>query len=108
MIFETLYIVIRTFIFVYLVLNHPSEAINAFSIAQIASSVLFCCFYYGYFTWYIYKLNNLRNNDVYIEPDSKYADMQDFKFKSIMDFLPGFIPNEVISKLLLKHKVIFD
>lgn len=93
--FETFYIVIRTFIFVHLVIKYPSEAINAFSIAQVVSSVLFCSFYYGYFAWYIHKLNNINKEKIEIKRSSMFYDMQDFKFKSITDFLPGLMPNNV-------------
>lgn len=109
--FETIYFVFRTTIFVILVLNYPSSAINAFSFAQITSSLLCCLLYYGFFWWYIKKLNNLRNIEKkllkenskasLIDSSKIFADMHDFNFKSVLDFLPGHMENKVSKRLLV-------
>lgn len=82
-IFETIYIVSRTIIFVCFVSKYPGEAIHAFSIAQISSVVILCLLYYGFFYWYIKKLNY-----------SKPKDMTDFRFTSVKDFFPGVMSNQ--------------
>lgn len=85
----------------YLVIRNPTQAINAFSIAQISSAVLYCLLYYGYFTWYIHKLNKRRlllktkEDEVRNNKESKdiFSDMHDFPFKSIWEMFPGFMNN---------------
>lgn len=97
-IFETVYILGRTFVFVLLVVNYPKEAINAFSIAQMFSSVLLCALYYGFFAWYIPKLNEIKareEEEIRSEKDELFSDMSDFPFRSILNFFPGFMFNEV-------------
>uniref|UniRef100_A0AAR5PD06 Protein RFT1 homolog n=1 Tax=Dendroctonus ponderosae TaxID=77166 RepID=A0AAR5PD06_DENPD len=96
-IIETIYIVCRTVTFVYLVVNHPNEAINAFSIAQIVSAVLLCALYYGFFTWYIPRLIKHREQEDKDENEkmvSLFSDMSDFPFRSVLNFFPGFMFNE--------------
>lgn len=108
-VFETLYVLSRTFIFVYFVINYPNSAINAFSLAQILSSVILCSLYYGFFTWYIPRLNKIKEQGN--DDDNKgskisglFSDMNDFPFRSILNFFPGFMFNEeepINKKLLL-------
>lgn len=102
MVFDAVYILFRTAIFVFLVIKEPKEAINAFSVAQIASAVLFCFLYYAYFTWYIHKLNKRRllfkikedvNGRGETETKDIFSDMHDFPFKSIWEMFPGFMRN---------------
>lgn len=90
----------RTIIFVYLVTNHPNEAINAFSIAQIVSAVILCCSYYVFFYWYIPNLNEFKSqtNDKEVKK-TIFSDMGDFPFNSVWDFFPGVMDNEVILSL---------
>ncbi|KAL1494506.1 hypothetical protein ABEB36_010093 [Hypothenemus hampei] len=92
-VFETIYILGRTFIFVYLVVTYPSEAINAFSLAQILSAVLLCALYYGFFAWYIKRLNEIKEQENEVT-SPLFADMLDFPFRSILNFFPGFMFNE--------------
>ncbi|CAH0564096.1 unnamed protein product [Brassicogethes aeneus] len=94
-VFETIYILSRTFIFVFLVVKYPSSAINAFSIAQIISAVILCGLNYGFFNWYINNLNVIRDkkNDNKMKEDGLYKDMNDFPFSSIFDFFPGIMDN---------------
>ncbi|RZC41890.1 RFT1 -like protein [Asbolus verrucosus] len=91
-IFETVYIVSRTIIFVYLVVNHPSGAINAFSIAQVTSAVVLCLLYYGFFFWYIAKLNVIKSSGGRGHK-ALFSDMNDFPFSSITEFFPGVMGN---------------
>ncbi|XP_030751272.1 protein RFT1 homolog [Sitophilus oryzae] len=97
-VFETIYILSRTFIFVYFVLSYPNNAITAFSLAQIFSAVILCGLYYGFFTWYILKLNEIKALDGDDKKTSHngtlFADMSDFPFRSILNFFPGFMFNE--------------
>ncbi|XP_076249893.1 man(5)GlcNAc(2)-PP-dolichol translocation protein RFT1 isoform X2 [Rhynchophorus ferrugineus] len=95
--FETIYILSRTFIFVYFVVNFPNNAITAFSLAQVFSAIILCSLYYGFFIWYIYKLNQIRameDNTEYIKAHPIFSDMNDFPFRSIINFFPGFMFNE--------------
>lgn len=103
---ETIYIIIRTFIFVVLVVQYPNNAIDAFSIAQVVSAIVLCLSYYGYFYWYIRRLNETRRvcknsvdiqqvNNMRKNSRSLFYDMQDFPFKSILDFFPGYMENKV-------------
>nr|XP_022903467.1 protein RFT1 homolog [Onthophagus taurus] len=94
-IFETIYITARTITFVILVINNPENAIHAFSIAQVSSSLLLCLLYYEFFYYYIKKFNNIKVKDDFKSDMEKrlFGDMQDFKFKSILDFIPGFMSN---------------
>lgn len=97
--FETIYILSRTFIFLYFVVNYPDNAITAFSLAQIFSAIILSLLYYGFFTWYIYKLNQIRameDNTEITQTQSMFSDMNDFPFRSILHFFPGFMFNEVL------------
>lgn len=92
---ETIYIISRTIIFVVLVVKYPHKAINAFSIAQVSSSIIYCISHYGFFYWYIRRLNDYqKHRKGPSEFKSIFSDMQDFPFTSIFDFLPGFMDNK--------------
>ncbi|KAJ8979864.1 hypothetical protein NQ317_016048 [Molorchus minor] len=93
---DTIYIVSRTIIFVYLVLLYPNGAINAFSIAQIVSSVILSCLYYGFFYWYIPILNKIKSdqNSKQQNENRIFSDMGDFPFTSVWDFFPGIMDNK--------------
>ncbi|XP_066247672.1 man(5)GlcNAc(2)-PP-dolichol translocation protein RFT1 [Euwallacea similis] len=106
---ESIYILGRTFVFVYLVVLYPNEAIHAFSLAQIFSAVLFCALYYVFFAWYIPNLNSFKRSDNKDKVDPLYSDMADFPFRSVLNFFPGFMFNEDknIDKKLLVLTVSF-
>lgn len=96
---------------------HPSGAINAFSIAQIFSSVVLCLLYYGFFYWYIRKLNETKKTqmqeakkNVLVNDKEKniFSDMQDFHFKSVLDFFPGFMENLVSILLNMTRLTIYS
>lgn len=99
MVIDTVYVVSRTILFVYLVQNYPNQAINAFSLAQIASSIVLFFSYYGFFLWYISALNlkkqeHSKEKNEMVEK-TMFSDMEDFPFTSIYEFLPGYMENEV-------------
>lgn len=99
MVIDTVYVVSRTILFVYLVQNYPNQAINAFSLAQIASSIVLFFSYYGFFLWYISALNikkqeHSKEKTKMVEK-TMFSDMEDFPFTSIYEFLPGSMENEV-------------
>lgn len=89
-IFDTIYVVSRTIIFVYFAVLRPNQAIIAFSIAQVASAVIISCLYYGFFAWFIMQRNKMSAED---KIHSIFSDMDDFPFTSMLDFVPGFMDN---------------
>lgn len=94
-----------------LVINHPNEAINAFSIAQIVSAVILCCCYYGFFYWYIPVLNGIKSQSNDKEKEAKktiFSDMGDFPFNSVWDFFPGIMDNEVTYFYEMNQKFTFN
>ncbi|KAF5285563.1 hypothetical protein FQR65_LT13197 [Abscondita terminalis] len=88
---DTIYVLSRTIVFVLLVLKYPHYAINAFSCAQILSSMLYCVMHYIFFYWYIRELNKRSGEEL---KNMMFSDMQDFPFKSILEFIPGFMLNK--------------
>lgn len=97
---ETIYILSRTFIFVVLVIRDPDQALNAFSIAQVASAVILSLSYYIFFLWYIPKLKSFnrcekkdKSKDSF-ENKQLFSDMKDFPFKSFSDIFPGQMENK--------------
>lgn len=87
--------------------NYPNQAIDAFSLAQIASSVILCLSYYGFFLWYISTLNIKKQENskekTKIVKKTIFSDMEDFPFTSVFDFLPGIMENEVWT--ILKYNI---
>ncbi|KAL3273755.1 hypothetical protein HHI36_015183 [Cryptolaemus montrouzieri] len=92
-ILETLYVLSRTFIFVYLVINRPNEAINAFAIAQIVSAIVLSLSYYIFFAWYIPKVRSYNKKEDNLKKSKLFSDMSDFPFESMWDFFPGYMKN---------------
>ncbi|KAK4874808.1 hypothetical protein RN001_014168 [Aquatica leii] len=88
---DTIYVTSRSIIFVVCVLNYPDNAIDAFSFAQITSSIIYCLTHYVFFYWYIKRLNEQSKKDT---KGRMFGDMQDFPFKSVLEFLPGFMYNK--------------
>ncbi|XP_057672501.1 protein RFT1 homolog isoform X2 [Diorhabda carinulata] len=93
---DTLYVVSRTIIFVYYVETEPEYPINAFSIAQIVSSVILCLSYYGFFLWYIPALNKVKEIKKKEKNAEKniFSDMTDFPFTSFIQLFPGIMENK--------------
>lgn len=92
-ILETFYVTVRTIIFVVIIVYEPKQAINAFSIAQIVSQIIYALSYVIFFAWYVKELKKSRENKDKKTPII-FKDMMDFKFESIRDFLPGFMENK--------------
>lgn len=91
---DTIYVIVRTATFVILVLWQPEYAINAFSIAQVLSSIVLSACYYGFFYWYIENLNVIKKKGADYKHQSKmFQDMHDFEFKSIREFMPYAMEN---------------
>ncbi|XP_074037836.1 man(5)GlcNAc(2)-PP-dolichol translocation protein RFT1 isoform X2 [Leptinotarsa decemlineata] len=94
-IIDTLYVVSRTLIFVYIVRANPSQSINSFSIAQVVSAVIMFLLYFGFFAWYIQGLNRFRIEGVHENrAENIYSNMSDFPFTSILHFFPGMLSNK--------------
>lgn len=101
-ILDTLHILVRSLVFIVLVMNNKQIAIYAFGIAQLTSCGTIILGNYGFFHIYIKKLRRYR--DELKKSDEKtpktfgkyYDNMQDFPFNSTVDFLPGVLTNEVI------------
>lgn len=110
-ILDTLHILIRSLVFIVLVLNNKHIAIYAFGIAQFTSCCTIIMGNYGFFHFYIKKLkiyrSALKKNDGNHEKTSQecgkyYDNMEDFPFNSIIDFLPGVLKNEVRISIYLE------
>lgn len=94
---DTLYIFVRTIIFLSIVICNSSLAIFAFSVAQMGSIGLFVSSHYLFFYWYI------KNKPLYAKRALKtklvsetvlqklYENMDDFPFTSLRDFLPKYL-----------------
>lgn len=111
MVIDTIYIVSRTIIFVYYVECDPQRPINAFSIAQLVSSVILCLAYYCFFFWYIRALNNVKaiekkkqNTQNEKKVKTIFSDMNDFPITSFWQLFPGIMDNEVFFLYFFKLK----
>lgn len=103
-ILDTLHILIRSLVFIVLVLNNKNIAIYAFGIAQFTSCCTIIIGNYGFFHFYIKKLmkfrEQLKKNDGDMDKTNRqlgkyYENMQDFPFKNIVDFMPCVLENKV-------------
>lgn len=105
---ETVYVTVRTIIFVVIIVYEPQQAINAFSIAQILSQIVYCIGFVVFFWWYIRELNKLKQskNDNTTKVPAIFKDMNDFQFESVYDFLPGFMKNTVSLEQTRSHRII--
>lgn len=103
---DTLHIFVRSILFIWFVLRDPNQAIIAFSIAQIGSTISFVIGYYGYFIYYIRNAN--RSVAIAKKASNgnrkESVDMSDdcIPFTSIKQMLPGFRFNSVE---MLNHHV---
>lgn len=82
---NTLHILVRSAVFLWIVINDKSVAINAFAIAQLMSTATIIIGNYGFFYFYIRRLNQ----------NKKQNDMKDFPFTKLSEFFPGVMKNEV-------------
>ncbi|XP_014097977.2 man(5)GlcNAc(2)-PP-dolichol translocation protein RFT1 isoform X1 [Bactrocera oleae] len=81
---NTLHILVRSAVFLWIVINDKSVAINAFAIAQLMSTATIIIGNYGFFYFYIRRLNQ----------NKKQNDMKDFPFTKLSEFFPGVMKNE--------------
>ncbi|XP_037936377.1 protein RFT1 homolog [Teleopsis dalmanni] len=103
---NTLHIFVRSIVFLWIVLDDGSVAIYAFAIAQLASAVTIIIGHYGFYYYYIKRFNNLKNMEIKIKNTQTtqikrsqldimlFANMEDFPFKKITEFLPGVMKSK--------------
>lgn len=99
---DTLQILVRSVIFVWLVIRDPGQAIFAFSIAQIGSTIVFVIGYYAYFSYYLNWANKQRaaekraNDQIDYDQQQTHKHSEDFiPLYSIREMLPGALHNPV-------------
>lgn len=86
---NSLYIFLRSVIFIWIVLSNENIAIIAFGIAQISSAVTIILGNYTFFHWYTKRLQEVRRNTTKDkEPSELFQKMDDFPFSSIKEMLP--------------------
>lgn len=99
---DTLHIFVRSILFIWLVLRDPNQAIFAFSVAQIGSTVSFVIGYYVYFIYYINNLNRTSNDVKRKKDDDQKRESVDsddcIPFNNIKQMFPGFMHNPVSLK----------
>lgn len=99
---DTLHIFVRSILFIWLVLRDPNQAIFAFSIAQIGSTVSFVIGYYVYFIYYINKLNRTSTDIQRKKDDDQRRESIDsddsIPFNNMKQMFPGFMQNPVCSE----------
>lgn len=103
---DTLHIFVRSILFIVLVLRNPDQAIFAFSIAQVGSTIAFAIGYYAYFIYYIDRSKKVKGDEKRAADISNGEPMTDEKksesddsipFNSIKQMLPGYLNNTVIA-----------
>lgn len=101
---DTLNILVRSVLFLWIVMRDPGQAIFAFSIAQIGSTVAYVVGYYVYFIYYFDEANKQRAQIKRAEDDDIGDDKDDRQQKhsddliplnSIKQLLPGVLHNPV-------------
>lgn len=96
---DTLHILVRSILFVGLVLRDPSHAIFAFGVAQVGSSISFLIGYYAFFYYYIAQKKSKKPKDSEVkgklQNDNAHNPDESIPFNSIMEFLPGYLSNPV-------------
>jgi len=89
-------IAIRTMTFVPLILYHPENALLAFGIAQLVAAIFYTISHYVYFHYYIVKLNKCtQKRRMSLKDSSDEYVVREFPFRSLIDFLPGQLENNV-------------
>lgn len=93
---DTLHILVRTILFLSIIIYDRSLALIAFSVAQVGSIGTIVLAYYVFFYWYIknkplYAKGALKTKLVpQLVLNKLYSNMDDFQFTSIKDFLPKY------------------
>lgn len=97
---DTLHILVRSLIFITVVLQNSSIAIYAFGIAQLSSAFTIIIGNYWFFHVYIkglkqYRLDvaNRTNDKNQAIQQPYYENMDDFPFNSIFEMIPGVMQN---------------
>lgn len=100
-IIDTFHILVRSFIFIMIVLNNSNVTIYAFGIAQFSSVLTIIVGYYLFFHIYISNFKKYRSdikikneNQIIQEYGNRFKNMEDFKFNSVFEFFPGVLKNE--------------
>lgn len=115
-IMDTVHILVRSVVFIVIVLNNPGVAIYAFGIAQLSSAITIIMGNYIFFHFYIKRLHEYRNELKRVDDKatvvkkfgSHYENMDDFPFNSIVDMIPGILPNSVSSHVVINiHFILF-
>jgi len=100
---NTLHILVRSVIFLWIVTGDRSAAITAFAIAQLASAVTIVLGQYGFFYYYIRRFNEFKLQQQQQVRKSKpvpessswerslFENMDDFPFTKLSELLPGVI-----------------
>lgn len=101
---DTLHIFVRSTLFIVLVIRDSNQAIFAFSIAQVGSTITFAIGYYAYFFYLIETTKKLSgavkraadnyNNE---KTETKTEPDDSIPFNSIKQMLPGNLESSVIS-----------
>lgn len=107
-ILDTLNIFVRSVIFITFVLRDPKQAIYAFSIAQVGSTVTFVIGYYGYFIYKLHRAEQIKgvvkrasdansDTDTNTRTDGHQTPETDesIPFNSIKQMLPFYLHNQV-------------
>lgn len=99
---DTMHIMVRSLVFITLVLTNSNIAIYAFGIAQLFSALTIIIGNYSFFHMYINKLKNYRldvskrnvdNEQILTKYGPYYENMDDFPFNNIREMIPGGLPN---------------
>lgn len=93
---NTLHILVRSIIFLWIVTGDRSAAITAFAIAQLASAITIVVGQYGFFQYYIRRFNDFkhhqgRKNKSSSWERSLFENMDDFPFTKLSELLPGVL-----------------
>lgn len=89
-------IIIRTLTFVPMILYCPENALLAFGIAQLVAAVFYTISHYTYFHYHIAQLNRYTHKRrMSLKDSSDEYVMREFPFRSVKDFLPGQLTNDV-------------
>lgn len=95
---NTLHILVRSVIFIWIVLSDKSAAIDAFAIAQLSSAVVIFVGHYAFFNVYIRRFNEHKMVKIDKEPpkdeEEQFKNMDDFPFQSISELLPFTMENK--------------
>lgn len=106
---DTLHIMVRSVIFIMLVMWNRDFAIYAFGIAQFSSALTIIIGNYLFFHYYIAKLreyrSELKRNDdravILKKFGTYYENMDDFPFTGVVDMIPGVLPNPVSTNFVI-------